>query len=186
MSTEYVAEPLDTTPMEGGYGEDWVGVPMSIEHAKDIAEQWRRQGIAISFPLAGSLWWGRVDYPARLVLAQLTQGINIDFWSRASEPLDLSSSSPYPRLPHPFWSWRIVVEPANLVGMIYFVQNPSAPIGQGGSVMAEGLLTKDGVYTGLPVPFSAPFPNWNFTGNLQLSVTTDDGTTLLWKNPIWN
>jgi len=182
MADDYEYAPLELHEDDGIDDHDFW--PIDPANAVVVAERWRRQGRVLWFP-GGAKWWGLEYVPVRLSLDDAVS-INLAVWSRSSEPLDTSGFTPYAWTPHGFWKWRIVVEPANLPGMLYFVQNPSAPVGQGGSCMAEDLVDADGTLVNLPNPFSAPYPHWNFKGNLQLGYTDDAGTTVYWRDLIWN
>lgn len=169
-------------------GEDsFIYKPCVTSKRLDAAERFRRQGKVIKWGFQRAGLWGKHEYPMRLQLDDAVAW-NRAFWYRSWEPIDLSpyATMPSNRIPTEFWKWRIICEPAGLPGNIGFVQNPSAPPGQGASIMAEDLVSKEGALTNLPSPFSALFPNVAFTANLQLAYTDDGGTTLYWPNAIWN
>lgn len=155
--------------------------PLVVDDRLDFAERFRRQGRVV-YVLPS--WFGTHEGPATLSLNQVNS-INRTFWWRDAEPINLSYYQTM-GAPHGYWKWRIYCEPKGLAGALYEIDNPASSSGAGASIMAEGLCTKGGVLTDLPIPFSAPSAAWQYTGGLQLGYTTDGGTTIIWCNPVWN
>lgn len=183
-TTEYERFPLVLPENDGG--DSFALYPLRASLYLEFAERFRRRGRAIAWPIYGARLWGRLEYPARLRVGDAS-AYNAALWYRDAEPLDLSayaqlSSS---RLPHPYWKWRIGVEPKGIAGALYEIDNPSSP-GAGASIMAEGLFTKEGELVGLPSPFEAPQKYFNYRGNLQVGYTTDNGSTIVWPDFVWN
>lgn len=168
------------------------GAPLLLSKSLDWAERFRKLGERLCsneavFPvLCDSDRWGLGGAPASLK-TRTQDSVNWVVWYRDAEPLDLTTELTLPSswIPHPFWKWRILVEPYGVTGRLYEVENPASP-GSGASCMAEDFLTKEGVLTNLPNPFSAPLQHFNRVGNLQLAVTRDGGSTIIWTNPVWN